>query len=60
MFSAQDPIFHRNFQIPVANIFAMSSVVTLEPMANGYTAIFMRKMGENVGKPLDLGEWIQW
>jgi hypothetical protein len=60
MLSTQDATWHKNYKIPVANKFTMSSVVTLEPMADECTDIFMQKMHENVGKPLDLGEWLQW
>jgi len=38
----------------------MSSVVTLEPMTDECTDIFMRKMYEKAGQNIDLGEWLQW
>jgi len=38
----------------------MSSVLTLEPMTDECTDIFVKKMYEKAGEKIDLGEWLQW
>jgi cytochrome P450 len=60
MFSAQDATWHKNFKMPVANKFTMSSIVTLEPMADECMDILMTKLNDRVGQPIDLGDWLQW
>ena len=44
----------------IAQAFSMSTLVVLEPMTNECIRVFMRKMYEHQGEPIDFGVWLQW
>jgi cytochrome P450 len=60
MFTAQDPVYHKNLKTPVAALFSMTNMRNYEPYADECTDIFMRAMDRKQGQPVDLGEWLQW
>ena len=60
MFSTTDPVFHKNFKVPVSQLFSMTNMKKFEPYADECTDIFMKAMRDLEGQAVDLGAWVQW
>jgi hypothetical protein len=44
----------------IAQAYSLSSLRQLEPLVDECSILFMDAMKDLAGKPLDLGEWLQW
>lgn len=60
MFSVREPAAHQALRRPVAQKFSMSSIKSLEPLADECTEIFIDAMRDLEGQRIDLGAWLQW
>lgn len=60
LFSTRDPTYHKNLKRPVAQLFSMTNMKTYEIYADECTKIFIDRMRELAGSPIDFGAWLQW
>ncbi|KAF9891574.1 hypothetical protein FE257_003585 [Aspergillus nanangensis] len=60
MFSIRDPCQHQALRRPVAQKFSMSSIKSMEPLADECTKIFVNAMKSLAEERVDLGVWLQW
>jgi hypothetical protein len=60
VFSTRDNTLHASYKRTLSSAYSMSSILKLESLVEPCTNIFMSKMLEKVGTPVDLGEWVQW
>lgn len=60
MFSVRDPTEHQALRRPVAQKFSMSSIRSMEPLADECTGIFLAATDNLAGELVDLGTWLQW
>jgi hypothetical protein len=51
---------HKRVKATVASAYSVSSLRQLEPLVDECTSLFMDGMSDLAGKPVDLGEWLQW
>ncbi|KAL2813217.1 cytochrome P450 [Aspergillus cavernicola] len=63
IFTAQDEALHKQLKSPIANLYSLTNVVTLEPFVN--LALQMLKNGldkrfVDADKEFDLGDWLQY
>ena len=60
MFSIRDPIGHQALRRPVAQKYSMSSIKSMEPLADECSNIFIQTMKDLEGQVVDMGVWLQW
>ncbi|KAK9382269.1 cytochrome P450 [Kockiozyma suomiensis] len=62
LFSAVDPVYHREQKKLVANSFSMSSVLESEALVDTCSTLFMQQMGKiaDQNSEVDLAEWLQY
>lgn len=61
LFTSHDEGYHARIKRPIANAYAMSTMVEFEPLVNSTTALFLDRLDEFVDqrRKLDLGVWVQ-
>ncbi|KAI9710774.1 MAG: hypothetical protein M1828_002116 [Chrysothrix sp. TS-e1954] len=63
LFSSTDEDFHSKFKRCVNNAFAMSTLVSFEPLVDSTSKVFLEKTQQrfcDTGEACDLGEWLQY
>jgi len=66
IFSTRSNDFHKKYVRPIAKIYSMSNILTLEPLADRTTQTFCRRLeaefinGGNAGKKCDLVQWMSF
>ena len=60
MFTTRDPVFHKAFKQPVAQLFSMTNMKNYETYADECTEIFIKAMRDLEGQAIDLSVWLQW
>ena len=60
MFTTRDPVFHKAFKQPVAQLFSMTNMKNYETYADECTEIFIKAMRDLEGQAVDLSIWLQW
>lgn len=62
VFATRDEKFHRDKKRPVANAYAMTSLLELEPGIDSCTKVFTPRLDDfsNQNAPVDLGAWLQY
>ncbi|OQV01806.1 hypothetical protein CLAIMM_07097 [Cladophialophora immunda] len=63
MFATQSDDWHRAQRKPVAHAYAMSTLVSYEPLVDSTTAILMDVIGRrfaSTGETCNLAQWLQW
>ena len=61
-FSVTDEKLHAERRRIVSHIYSLSNVLQSEEYIDKCSQLFLERLGEFVdsGKPVDLGEWLQW
>lgn len=63
IFSTRSNEFHRKFVKPIAKIYSLNNILTLEPLADKTTATFCRRLEDEfvgTGKTCDLVQWMMF
>lgn len=60
IFTARDPVLHRQLKSPVSNLYSMTNMRKYEQYADECTGIFMDVMRELEGQKVDLSNWVQY
>ncbi|EOD43118.1 putative cytochrome p450 oxidoreductase protein [Neofusicoccum parvum UCRNP2] len=60
MFSTRSPAEHKHLKTAVASKFSLTSLRNMEPLVDECSDIFLDAMRDLAGKPVNLGEWLQW
>ncbi len=60
VFSTRDNALHASYKRTLSSAYSMSSIIKLESLVEPCTDIFMSRMLEKAGTPVDLGERVQW
>lgn len=60
LFSTRDPTYHRNLKKPVGQLYSMANMRNYEPYVDECSTIFIEKMRQSRGDPIDLSAWLQW
>lgn len=60
LFTVRDHAHHKALKRPVAGKFSMTSILTMEPLVDKCSLIFVESMRDLEGEIVDLGEWLQW
>jgi len=60
LFSTRDPAFHREQKRLIAAAYSMSNLLQAEDRVDSCTQLFMARLAERAGKPMDLGAWLQY
>ncbi|OAP56472.1 hypothetical protein AYL99_09651 [Fonsecaea erecta] len=63
MFATQSDDWHRAQRKPIAHAYAMSTLVSYEPLVDSTTAILIEVIGNrfaSTGQTCNLAQWLQW
>ncbi|RMZ84878.1 hypothetical protein DV738_g457, partial [Chaetothyriales sp. CBS 135597] len=61
LFTTLDEGYHSKYKKPIANAYAMSTLVTFEPLIDSTSSLFMKRLDEfaEAGVTFDFGQWLQ-